>query len=40
MNKLDKQYQWVSWETSTHYCICEWNGGSDKITAKWVRKNE
>lgn len=38
MNKLDKQYEWISWETSTHYCISEWEGIGTKIKNKWVKK--
>ena len=36
MNNLDKTYKWISWETSTHYCISEWNGGI--IKNKWIKK--
>ena len=36
MNKLDKIYEWISWETSTHYCISKWDG--DTIKNKWINK--
>ena len=38
MNKLDKKHQWISWETSTHYCISEWEGFGTKIKNKWVKR--
>jgi hypothetical protein len=37
MNSLDKTYEWISWETSTHYCISQWDGVS-AIKNKWIKK--
>ena len=39
MNNIDKQYEWVSWETSTHYCISQWDVASS-IKIKCIKKNE
>lgn len=32
-------YEWVSWETSTHYCISQWDGPGTTIKNKWVKKS-
>lgn len=36
INNLDKPYEWISWETSTHYCISKWDGY--KIKNKWINR--
>jgi hypothetical protein len=38
INNLDKTYEWISWETSTHYCVSQWGGFGTKIKIKWVKK--
>ena len=38
MNNLDKTYEWISWETSTHYCISQWNVSVSTIKNKWIKK--
>ena len=39
MNNLDKTYEWISWETSTHYCISQWDGVS-AIKNKWINPSD
>lgn len=40
MNNLDRQHEWISWETSTHYCIASWGGPGTAISVRWVRKDK
>ena len=30
-------HEWISWETSTHYCISQWDGINNTIKNKWIK---
>jgi hypothetical protein len=38
MNSINKLYEWISWDTSTHYLVTSWNGSGTFIENKWVKK--